>query len=94
LDGAKATSVLINLMINTQYNKYSTILTLLIIPIYLPGSKYLLKLSQNGTIPHTIVSSWWWNIIVLPYQAYCLLIISIVMLFLVVVDKERFPINI
>lgn len=85
--------ILINLMINTQYNKYSIILTLLILPLYLPGSKYLLDITNNGVIPHTIAISWWWNTIVLPYQAYCLLFISIVMLFLVVVDKERFPLN-
>jgi hypothetical protein len=86
--------ILISLMINTAYNKYSIILTLLILPIYFPGSKHLLELTKNGTIPHTIAMSWFWNTIVLPYQVYCLLGISIVMLFLVVVNKERFPLNI
>jgi hypothetical protein len=86
--------ILISLMISTKYNKYSIILTFLILPIYLPGTQYLLKLNENGAIPYTIAMSWWWNIIVLPYEVYCLIGISIVMLFLVVVDKERFPLNI
>ena len=86
--------ILISLMIKTQYNKYSIILSLLILPIYLPGSKYLLEISENGTIPPGIAMSWWWNTMVLPYQVYCLLVISIVMLFLVAIDKERFPLNI
>jgi hypothetical protein len=86
--------ILISLMIKTTYNKYSIILTLLILPIYLPGSKHLLELTKNGTIPHTIAMSWFWSTIVLPYQVYCLLGIAIVMLFLVVVNKERFTLNI
>jgi len=86
--------ILINRMINTHYTKFSIILAMLILPLYFPGSKYLLELTEDGTIPSTITMTWWWNIMVIPYQAYCVLGISMVMLFLVVVDKKRFPLNI
>ena len=74
---------------DTQYRKYSNLLILLLVPFYLPGPRYLEILVGNGTIPSSIATSWWWNGLVLPYQVYCLLLMSIIMMFLVVTDKRK-----
>jgi hypothetical protein len=81
--------ILIALLINTQYRKYSKILLVLFMPIYLPGPRYLQGFVEEGMISHSIASSWWWNALILPYQVFCLLLISIVMMLLVVIDKRN-----
>lgn len=77
------------LLRDSLYNKYSNALILLFLPIYLPGPALLQILVKNGTISHGVAVSWWWNALVLPYQVYCLLLMSIVMMFLVVADKRN-----
>ncbi len=81
------------LLWDSPYKKYSNCLILLFLPIYLPGPKVLQKLVINGTIPHDVAVSWWWNALVLPYQVYCLLLMSIVMMFLMVADKRNLPVG-
>ena len=85
--------LLISRMMKTPYSGYSKILTALIIPVYLPGPKNLMNLAHSGFIPRVVTTSWWWNTVLLPYPVYCLLFISVVMLFLVVIDKERHPLS-
>jgi len=80
--------VLIVLSLKTKFARYGKLLMVLFLPLYLPGPGLLQNLVARGVIPTSIGSLWWWNTLVLPYQVYCLSLMSIVMMFLVVVDKR------
>lgn len=73
----------------SPYRKYNKLIIPLFLPFFLPSPIYLNIFAENGTIPQSVAASWWWNALVVPYQVYALLLMSLVMMFLAVTDKRE-----
>jgi hypothetical protein len=76
------------MMINTEFYKFSLILICLSIPFLFPWQDIIVNAWNYGLIRYSITNSWWWNIVVLPLQVYCLLIMSLVILNIFVVRNS------
>jgi hypothetical protein len=53
----------------------------LIIPFFVPGGSVLQVLQDNGRISPVLTKAWWWSSIVMPHQIWCLLLLSILLLY-------------
>ena len=52
-----------------------------IAPFFVPGPVLLANLADTGRIPLRITNGWWWNAIVLPHEAWDLILIAILLLY-------------
>jgi len=50
-------------------------------PFLFPGPILLSNLADSGRIPLTVTSSWWWNAIVLPHEAWDLILMTFLLLY-------------
>lgn len=48
---------------------------------FVPGPTLLLDLTSSGRIPQGIVTSWWWNAIVLPHEVWDLILLTGLLLY-------------
>lgn len=53
----------------------------LIIPFFVPGGSLLQVLQDNGQISPVLTKAWWWSLIVMPHQIWCLLLLSVLLLY-------------
>jgi hypothetical protein len=51
-----------------------------IAPFFVPGQAMLAELTGSGQISSAVAGSWWWNGVVLPHQAWFLLLLSALLL--------------
>jgi hypothetical protein len=54
---------------------------LLMTPFLLPGAAFLEQQAAKGRIGDTIAQSRWWNTIVMPHETWCLLLLSLILLY-------------
>jgi len=54
---------------------------LMMAPFLVPGPALLGDLAASGRIPPRIVSSWWWNTIVLSHEAWILICLALLLLY-------------
>jgi hypothetical protein len=52
-----------------------------IAPLFVPGPILLRNLADAGRIPLTITNAWWWNAIILPHEAWDLILMAILLLY-------------
>jgi hypothetical protein len=52
-----------------------------IAPFFVPGPVLLNNLADTGRIPLIITNSWWWNAIVMPHEAWDLILMAILLLY-------------
>src|SRR5205814_4899774 len=66
----------------SSYFQRSSIVGLVILcPFVIPGGSLLERLSSKGALPAGLLVSNWWNAIVMAHTAWCLLLLSLVLLF-------------
>jgi Glycosyltransferase family 87 len=61
----------------------------LIMPFLIPGPAFLAQLAQSGRIAESLVERWWWNVLIMPHQVWCLLFLSLWLLYLMNADPSR-----
>jgi hypothetical protein len=66
------------LVVNRARTQWLTIFVLS--PFLLPGAAILDLWRQQGRIPSQITAHWWWNILVMPHEIWCLLVLSVLLL--------------
>jgi len=52
-----------------------------IFPFLVPGAALLDKLALAGRIPSAIANGWWWNSIVMPHEAWDLILLAMLLLY-------------
>ena len=50
-------------------------------PFFVPGAAVLVRWQEQGRIPSQITGGWWWNVLVMPHEIWCLLVLSALLLF-------------
>jgi len=68
-------------------------LTLLVVvllsPFLFPGAAFLDGLLQSGKISRAIADRWWWNAIVMPHEAWAVMLLSILFLYFISVRPSQ-----
>jgi hypothetical protein len=76
------------LLVSPEYRFSRWILIFLSLPFIFPWQDMIATwIKSNYDSPIRI--SWWWNIIVLPFEVYCILTLSFVLIYLLFVNKRR-----
>ena len=58
-----------------------TLLTMAVIaPFFVHGQVLLSNLAAAGKVPHVVTSSWWWNNVALPHEAWFLIFLTLLLL--------------
>ena len=60
-----------------------------IVPFFVPGPILLTNLARSGRVPPTFTNGWWWNAIVLPHQAWDLILITLLLLYFMFRESEE-----
>jgi hypothetical protein len=50
-------------------------------PFFIPGPILLSQLADSGRIPAVITHGWWWNAVILPHEAWDLIILACLLLY-------------
>jgi hypothetical protein len=58
-----------------------------ICPFLVPGAALLDKLALAGRIPSAIANGWWWNTIVMPHEAWDLILLAVLLLYVMSRDS-------
>jgi hypothetical protein len=80
---------IIFMMIIGEYHRFSWILIWLSIPFIIPWQELITVGWNYGFINHLVTISWWWNIL-LPLHVYCLLIMSFILLYIIIIKNSAF----
>lgn len=80
--------LLMFMMLKTKYDKLSKIMIGLFLPIVCQLPDILLYHELTGAIPEYIVKSWLWKLFVY-IPVYCLFIMSILLIYLVIINKKK-----
>jgi Glycosyltransferase family 87 len=62
-----------------------------IAPFFVPGSTMLADLAGSGRIPASITSGWWWNAVVLPHEAWDLILMAFLFLYFMWCESAEKP---
>lgn len=71
-----------------KYKPIVFVTLLLIFPFFVPGASLLATLAASGQISSYAVSSWWWNVLVLPHEAWAILGLSLALLYAMSLARE------
>jgi hypothetical protein len=64
-----------------EKQRFAWLMLLLVDPFLLPGASLLATLARSGAISLHVSSSWWWNAVVIPHEAWILPAISLALLY-------------
>ena len=53
-------------------------------PFFIPGQAMLAEFTRSGEVSTSVTRSWWWNGIILPHQAWVLLLLTVLLLIFMV----------
>lgn len=60
---------------------------------FVPGPTFLAGLAGSGHISQNVTSSWWWNVVVLPHEAWDLILGTILLLWFMWRDLPEKPVS-
>jgi hypothetical protein len=64
-----------------KHKRMACVVLLLVFSFMIPGASLLAILAASGRFSNHIVSSWWWNVLVMPHEAWAILAISLSLLY-------------
>lgn len=68
--------------LRAAHRSAATLVVLLVAPFFVPGPSLLTNLAESGRIPAGIVHQWWWKAMILPHEAWDLILLAGVLLYL------------
>jgi Glycosyltransferase family 87 len=72
-----------------NYKPIVWVIILFIVPFFLPGASLLATLAASGQVSSYVLSSWWWNVLLLPHEAWAILGLSLALLYAMSLARER-----
>ena len=64
-----------------EMRRVARVALIVMVPFLFPGAAVLQQLANNGRIPPSWLSSWWWEGLVMPHQPLFLLLLAVVLLY-------------
>jgi Glycosyltransferase family 87 len=64
-----------------KHKRMACVVLLLVFFFLIPGASLLAILAVSGRFSNHVVSSWWWNVLLMPHEAWAILAISLSLLY-------------
>jgi Glycosyltransferase family 87 len=71
-----------------RFGKLEWLPLLFMLPFAIPGAVLLQTLADDGRIPGSMATAWWWNTLVMPHEIWALLLLSLLLLHAVSLSRS------